>query len=348
MGRLAASTRLGRLRADPSPSCSEVRSQAWSDSGLIVRPFVPGPSTAANAALIAVRSSATITPDCNYGYEDARTSRDALASLGQRSDHSLVESLAHRGFGALDVGVGGGVAGGRVRYEEQAAHHLGHLEILARVADSDAFIARIAARPHVARHGACLRCGRGNEVIGVRLPAEIEGRLAARDLAVVHEAQARVALGREQLAGLAWVDQPSEEVRDLAVEMPGRVELEPPGVALEQQVRGARLANLRVDCEPVARLDVPGEEGQLALDHHAGAHLEDVGALPHEAGVLHHLSAPAPGLDHHLGARAVAGLECAGGEQGEIALGRAEERSALPEQRAVEIGVNAADQSAEA
>src|SRR5919109_4977149 len=260
------------------PSYSGAWSQAWLDSGLMMRPIDPSPRTG-SAAIFAVRSRATIPLDCNYGYESARVSCDALASLCQRSDHGLVEPLAHRGLGALDVWVGGGVAGRRIRDEEQPADHVSHLEVLTRVAHSDALLARIAARPHMARHGTGLGRGRGNQVIGVRLPAEIERRLAARDLAVVHETQPRVPLGGEEFAGLARVDQPAEEVRYLPVEMPGRVELEPAGVALEQQVGCARLGDLRVDRQSVARLEVAGEEGQLAVDDHAGAHLEDVRGL---------------------------------------------------------------------
>ena len=92
----------------------------------------------------------------------------------------------------------------------------------------------------------------------------------------------------------------------------------------------------------LARLEVAGEEGQLAVDHQARAHLEDVGGLAEQPRVLHHLGAPAARLDHHLHPGAVAGLERARGEQREVALGVAEQRGARAEQRAVEVGVDAA------
>ena len=93
----------------------------------------------------------------------------------------------------------------------------------------------------------------------------------------------------------------------------------------------------------VAGLELARQERGLAVDHEAGADLEDVGGLPEQAGVLHHLRAAAPRLDHHLDARAVARLERARREQREVALRGAEERRPAAEQRPVEIRVDAPD-----
>ena len=75
--------------------------------------------------------------------------------------------------------------------------------------------------------------------------------------------------------------------------------------------------DLGVDRLALARLQVAGQEGQLAVDHQARADLEDVGRLAQQARVLHHLRAPAARLDHDLDAGAVARLERARREQGE-------------------------------
>jgi hypothetical protein len=123
----------------------------------------------------------------------------------------------------------------------------------------------------------------------------------------------------------------------------GRVVLEPPVVLAQQELRRPRGGDLFVHALAVARLEVAGEEGRFPVHHHRGAHLEDVGRLPDQACVLHHLRAPPSRLDHHLDARAVARLESARREQREVTLRGAEERRALSEQRAVEIGVDASD-----
>ena len=118
---------------------------------------------------------------------------------------------------------------------------------------------------------------------------------------------------------------------------------ETPGVPGEQQVRAARARDLGVDRQPLARLQLPGQEAQLPVDDHARADLEDIGALSDQARVLHHLRAPPAGLDDHLGPHPVAGFERARGEQREIALRGAKERGAAAKQRPVEVGVDAAD-----
>ena len=66
------------------------------------------------------------------------------------------------------------------------------------------------------------------------------------------------------------------------------------------------------------RLELAGQEGDLAVDHEARSHLEDVRASTEQARVLHHLGAPPAGLDHHLHAGAVARLERSRGEQREL------------------------------
>ena len=89
------------------------------------------------------------------------------------------------------------VADLRVRYQEEAAHDLGHVEILARVAHADALLGLVAAGAHVGGDRSRLRGAGRNQVIGVR---------AGRDLAVVDQPQVGVPLGGQQRVGLGGVD----------------------------------------------------------------------------------------------------------------------------------------------
>ena len=163
-----------------------------------------------------------------------------------------------------------------------------------------------------------------------------------RDGAVVDQAEPVVAFAGQRGVRLVYVHEPAEQVRDLAVEVPGCVRLEPALVALEQQGRRARLLHLGVDGLAIAGLELSGEEGLLAVDHHARSHLEDVRGLAEQASVLHHLRPPPPRLDHHLHAGAVACLEGPGRQEREVALAVPEERGAETEQGAVEVRIDAA------
>src|SRR5918999_441662 len=98
-----------------------------------------------------------------------------------------------------------------------------------------------------------------------------------------------------------------------------------------------------MDRAAVTGLELARQEGELAVDDHPRAHLEDVRGLAEEAGVLHHLGTPPARLDHHLDAGPVTGLERSRGEQGELALRGAEERRPFAEERAVEVCIYAAN-----
>ena len=172
---------------------------------------------------------------------------------------------------------------------------------------------------------------------------QVERVRARSDLAVVHEAQAGVPLGGEQLVGLVGVHRTAEDVRHLAIQVERSVGLEPSPVVAEQKVRRSRARDLLVHRLDLAWLEVACEERGLAVDHETRAHLEDVRRLPDQAGVLHHLRAPATRCDHHLGAGPVARLERSRSEQREITLRGAEERRPEAEERPVEIGVDAPD-----
>ena len=113
------------------------------------------------------------------------------------------------------------------------------------------------------------------------------------------------------------------------------------GAAAGRARRSRRSARARVS--PLPRLELVREEGGLAVDHEAGAHLEDVRALAEQASVLHHLRAPPSRLDHHLRPGAVARLERARREQRELTLRGAEERRPPAEERPVEVRVDAPD-----
>src|SRR5919201_7099321 len=83
----------------------------------------------------------------------ARTAR-ALA-LRQRPDHSFIEALAVAALGDLHVGRRRAhdlrVLLHSIPDEEEAAHYGRHSQVLARVAEGDALVRRVAPGAHVAR-----------------------------------------------------------------------------------------------------------------------------------------------------------------------------------------------------
>ena len=123
--------------------------------------------------------------------------------------------------------------------------------------------------------------------------------------------------------------------------MPGRVVLEPPVEVLEEQLRDAALLDLLVDGAVLVGDHLAGQQRRLAVDREGAAGLVDVGGLAHQAGRLVDLRLAAAGHDHDLDPGPVAGLQPARLGQREAALGVAEERAALAEQGAVEVGVDA-------
>jgi hypothetical protein len=121
------------------------------------------------------------------------------------------------------------------------------------------------------------------------------------------------------------------------------VRLETSGEGVEQERGSAGLLDQSVDRVAVTGHQAVREQRLLAVDHQPAAHLVDVGGLADQSCVLHDLGLAAARLEHHLDPRAVAGLEAARGPQREGAVGVAEERAAAAEQRAVEVGVDAAE-----
>jgi hypothetical protein len=80
----------------------------------------------------------------------------------------------------------------------------------------------------------------------------------------------------------------------------------------------------------------------VAVEHEAGADLEDVRALPEQARRDRHaLLAPA-GHEHHLDVGAQAGLDRARPQQRRGALAVVQQRPAVAEERRVEVEVQAA------
>jgi hypothetical protein len=160
------------------------------------------------------------------------------------------------------------------------------------------------------------------------------------DAAVVDEPQRAVAVLGEQRVGLGGVDEPAEEVRDLAVAMPRVVVLEPALVVLEQQRGRAHRLDLVVDRAGLAGHEVARQPVLLAVEHEAGAGLEDVRRLADEPRVLHDLRLPAAGHEHDLGAGAITGLQRTHAVQRERAVGAAQQHAAGAEQRRVEVDVD--------
>ena len=102
-----------------------------------------------------------------------------------------------------------------------------------------------------------------------------------------------------------------------------------------------RRLDLLVDGALLVGDHLAGHQRRLAVDREGAAGLVDVGGLAHQAGALMHLRLAPAGHDHDLDPGALAGLQAARLGEREAALGVAEERAALAEQGAVEVGVDA-------
>ena len=154
-------------------------------------------------------------------------------------------------------------------------------------------------------------------------------------LAVVHQPQVAVAVLGEQRLGLGDVDEPAQRVGDLAAAVIRGMGLQATRVTLEQEVGRPRRRDALV------RVGL-GQPVDLAVDHEAGAALEDVLVHPQQAHVLaEHRPRAARHRDHQR-AGAVARLERPHAEQRELPLAVARHRPAGAEQRPVEIDVQAA------
>ncbi len=77
----------------------------------------------------------------------------------------------------------------------------------------------------------------------------------------------------EQPVDLGRVDEAAEEVRDLALDVPGLVVLQAALVVLEQQRRRARALDLLGDRQ-LAGQQLAGQPVLLAVEHHARAGLD--------------------------------------------------------------------------
>jgi hypothetical protein len=163
------------------------------------------------------------------------------------------------------------------------------------------------------------------------------------DGAVVEQPQVPVSVLGEQRVRVLDLDQATEEVGVDAVVVPRRVVLDPSGVGLEEEVGYPGVVDLLRDRALAVGSHFSRKGGQLPVDHHRAAGLEDVRGLADQPRVLHHLGLATPRLEHDLDPRPVAGLQRARLQQRELTLGVAEQRPAAPEQGAVEIRVNAAE-----
>ena len=154
-----------------------------------------------------------------------------------------------------------------------------------------------------------------------------------------------MAVFAQQRVDLVCVHQSAEEVRNVAVDVPRCVVLQPAGVALEQQRRGAHLLDLLGDRAFPVGHEPAGQPFQLTVDDEPGAGLEDECRLTDHARVLVHLDSSAAAEDHDLNVRPVARLQRAHGVEAEAPVLAAQQRGAGAEQGAVEIYVDAAHRS---
>ena len=162
------------------------------------------------------------------------------------------------------------------------------------------------------------------------------------DAAVVQKSQAVVTLASQQRGRLVGIHKAAEQVRHLAVAVPGVVVLQAPRVVLEQQRRGAGVLDLVVDRPSLARLRQQRRRHPvlLAVKHDTGTRLEEVGGWPEQPRVLHRLRLAATRHDDEFGTSTNARLHRTSGEQRETAVGVLEQMPARAEQRPVEIYVH--------
>jgi hypothetical protein len=127
------------------------------------------------------------------------------------------EGLAHRGV-ALE----------RVGDQPEDVDLGGAREVLARVAHRERLARSIAARAAVEGDGGGLRGTGGDEVIAAHVWQRGQRGRAPVDDAVVDESQARVTVLDEHAVDLDGVDEPAEQVGDLALDVPRLVVLQAP------------------------------------------------------------------------------------------------------------------------
>ena len=276
------------------------------------------------------REAAASGHDCNVCNESAR--------LCQRAHDGLVEALAHRRLGALDVRPGAAsrptvALATRKQRPTTSATSRSSGESPTQMHSSGAYPrARMCAATAAAfEHTAGIRWKAERSVPTGPLSTSRSPPCPSASSSCVRLARCRACPGTGGTPR-------GRGARARAARGSPAVP-----VALEEEVGSARVGDLAVNGEPVARLELAGEERELPVDHEARPQLEDVGALADQPGVLHHLGAPPARVDHHLRPGPVAGLERPGGQQREVPLGGPEQRRAPAEQGAVEVGVDAAD-----
>ena len=155
------------------------------------------------------------------------------------------------------------------------------------------------------------------------------------------EVQVGVPVLGEQAVRLEGVDQAAKEMRDLARDVPRLVVLEAAAIVLEQQRGGAGALDLLGDRQ-LPRLQIAREPVLLPVEHEARAGLEDVGPAAEQARVLGHLGAPAARHEHDLHVCAQARLDRARAVDRDRPLAVVHERGAAPQQRAVQVEIQAA------
>src|SRR5436305_13825077 len=125
--------------------------------------------------------------------------------------------------------------------------------------------------------------------------------------------------------------------------MPRSVVLEPAAEALEQEPRRAGVLDQLVDRLAVVRLQLARQQSVLTVDCEPAAELVDESVLADQTCVLGDRHTATARSEHDLDVRPKASFERARGEQREAAVGVAEQRPPTTEQRAVHVGVHAAD-----
>ena len=210
------------------------------------------------------------------------------------------------------------------------------VEVLARVADGDAIVGPQAAGARVGGDARGLRDARRQQVVEAHARQAGEGGRVVVGLAVVDQPQVVVAALVQERARLLDVDVAAQDVRDLAALGVGRVGLEAPVVALEQQVGRARRG------DPLVGVRL-GQPVQLVAD--ARSRRPPRRCSRRGRGVRASSCRTArgrPDIAHDQHAGAVARLERPDAQEREAPVAVARHRPAGAEQRPVEVDVQAA------
>ena len=273
----------------------------------------------------------------------------ALLALGQGRHHRLVDAVAVSALGDRHVGPAADrlaqprIALGPVRDHEESPHGRGSVEVLERVADPDALLGLVAARRACGRR-------RPSPCWRLRAPGGRRGRARPAPPWAARSRRCRGSAGRRGRARASTalaacdVDPAAKQMGQHAVDVPGPMPFEPLGKAREEKVR---------ECPPriIFSAGVPVlVRHPIARSARFARRRSRRRSRPRRCRRSGQAAArrPSPGprggpdmITTSASARWQASSARACFER-EAPLGVSKQRAAMPEQGAVEVGVDAA------